>query len=629
MTKGDEKPARLKRPALLYQLSGCTHGVRAPKRPLGVAAPLGDTGAALGLARDAVPAFGRHVSPYQTIGLALKRRPSAHQCNLARGSSKAPCLLLASLMLMSTFLSVALPAARANEVWFAPMDPRAGLGTPDFMDLFRPGSPWPQAAGGTRVLKLYPQFVLNASPGDLRAAVDGIRSHGMKLALEFGMLTVGVRCGHLEGYGGLRVARDAISRLIAVGADLRYLAMDEPVWFGHRDLSPAACRSSISDIARDAAATAAAFRDSFPSVQVGDIEAVPKDAASMAADMEAFAAAWQAADGHALAFVAVDLGLDVPWVAAIQPVADMLRRHSIPLAIIYNGTGNDRTDAAWIGRAEQRYGAWEADARDPPAIALFQSWDAYPTRVLPESSPLSFTHLLRGYTRIRTEVRLSRDGTVLHGRLLNLAAEPPQGIGRAVLVVETVSVSGPGAAAWRTMSGTVPNGAASALFLIRVDDPECGCVAPAHIGLDSFRYSERLEGSQPRDANPSWPARATGPLRTYGSSLAIQTRSDETARLNSSNVPVQPGAAWTATFKMRASAASEGSGYVALAFLDKAGKEIRRTVHWVDASAVPYGVATTRQDGSFSLAKRAATGEAVRVRYEGSTKLRAAEVIVH
>ncbi len=528
--------------------------------------------------------------------------------------------IMLSKMVVAILAALILPAAAESaQLWFAPIDSRGGLGTPDFMDLFRLDAPWPRVAAQVRVFKLYPQFVVSAPIEQLRQAVEGLRVRNIQLAIEFGMLTSTATCGQVEGYGGLPAANQAIERLKRVGADLRYIAMDEPLWFGHRDQSSAACHSSIAAVARDAASTAGAFRQAFPGVQVGDIEPIPADTGSMVADMTAFADAWQAAFGQELAFMSLDLPLMVPWVDSIQAVTTMLQKRGVPLGIIYNGDGSDRTDAAWLNRAKQRYESWEMDGRPDPKIALFQSWNAYPTRVLPEMEQLSFTHLLLGYARPRAALQVLRNGNMLHGRLANIAGVP---VASAPLSLERLALSGPSHSARRILSGTVPTGVSQGVFVLRINDPECNCAGSADISIGELRYAERGAAGVVNIPLSGWKGQSTARIQADGKALGIVALPGQNVRMNAAAMPVTAGSAYTATLDLRASSASRSGGYVGLAFLNPAGKELSRVIQPLDAAAVSAGTVVTAADGTFQVRMPPRPGEVVRVQFRGTEEVR-------
>jgi len=76
--------------------------------------------------------------------------------------------------------------------------------------------------------------------------------------------------GEKRGYGrecpGDRVRR--------TGGDLKYLTMDEPFYYGHKDSSPTACHESVQAVAKAVAERVRVIRGYFPNVRIGDDEVV-------------------------------------------------------------------------------------------------------------------------------------------------------------------------------------------------------------------------------------------------------------------------------------------------------------------------------------------------------------------
>jgi hypothetical protein len=77
--------------------------------------------------------------------------------------------------------------------------------------------------------------------------------------------------------GSNRPGRNAIQfkRLKQLGIDIEYVAMNEPLTFGHYYTKTNACRFSIDEVARGVAAAIAEIRQSYPDVRVVDEEAPP------------------------------------------------------------------------------------------------------------------------------------------------------------------------------------------------------------------------------------------------------------------------------------------------------------------------------------------------------------------
>ena len=208
-------------------------------------------------------------------------------------------------------------APRTATVWFTPRSsiPVWNVFRPDFVQLFEPDAPWPQAASHVRVFKLYSQFASTSIPNggstdaELKQAIDALNARHIAIGMEAGLLSVAGLCGKIEGYCGENIGTLA-ARIKRLGGDLRYLAMDEPLWFGHVTKQPGAQQASIAALAVNVAAQAATLRQYFPDVEIGDIEPIQGTAgpADYLQEIDEWADAFAAATGRPLAFIHSDVG---------------------------------------------------------------------------------------------------------------------------------------------------------------------------------------------------------------------------------------------------------------------------------------------------------------------------------
>ena len=81
----------------------------------------------------------------------------------------------------------------------------------------------------------------------------------------------------------------------------------------------------------------------------------------------------------------------------MRRLSAILRSRGIPLQIIYNGDA--RSDAEWTNQAMEHAREYEAVARLPLDVPVFQCWMPNPTRNLPESDPTTLTGLALRYIR--------------------------------------------------------------------------------------------------------------------------------------------------------------------------------------------------------------------------------------
>ena len=322
-----------------------------------------------------------------------------------------------ALLLLGVFFSIAalggVNEAFGQTIWFAPRAPYppAGVeGAADFMGLFQPNPPWPTVAAHVKVLKLPTQFLAWVPEDQLGVILTDLRRNGIALAVEsLAQNRVGQPpCGHgVEGYGDPNQAAMIASKIHRVGGQLRYLAMDEPLYFGHFYDGPTACHSSAENVAERVAAIVGRYRSVFPQLVVGDIEPA---GAALIPDWGRVYADWLAEFRKSVGISITFFDADVDWnnpnhlAGLLQSIA-VARKHALTVGVIYNGRANAKSDEEWIAGALANIHSVEAALGHPPDAVIFQSWDHFPHKDLPESQSTSFTWLIRRYLRSHGVIR--------------------------------------------------------------------------------------------------------------------------------------------------------------------------------------------------------------------------------
>ena len=315
----------------------------------------------------------------------------------------------------------------AQAIWFSPQS-RLEAGS-DYLDLFRPDAPWKEAASHVEVFELSGHAILGPpappamSDADLSRIFADLKSRHIGLLIGTEPLgrigpvdsTKGpigpLGCGyHVESYGGpppLAVAQ----RAKALGAEPSYFGFDEPLYFGHvysEGDGIHGCHEPIAEIARRVADVVRQVRAVFPGVKFGDVEPLTFQPEAVwfrddqwLADLSAWFDAYEAAVGEKLAFFRVDMWWTERYLFYMQSLFDLLARKGVPLQIIYNGDGGDQTDATWIAHAISHFKEFESGPWPNPSAVVFQYWTKNPTRVLPETDPLTATGLIDRYLQWR------------------------------------------------------------------------------------------------------------------------------------------------------------------------------------------------------------------------------------
>jgi len=323
-------------------------------------------------------------------------------------------------IMLSALLSRAVPS---QEIWFAP--PAAPVETRlhravDLMDLFSADAPWQQAASRVKVFMLYGSYLSRAPQEEVDRIVGDLNRRHIPIALAVGVMNVGPKATHppcgglgqVEGYGIPKLAHEHAQKIKHAGGKISFIAMDEPLWFGHyfkgRPGGQPGCHSSIPEILALIKGPLAAYTEEFPGIVVGDTE--PTDIAEQQhwrEDLSAWVNGFRSQTGSPLAFTHLDIPFNRPgeegYAVDYYHEVERLKQQGLigAVGIIYDGTPTDSSDEAWVQDAKGHIHLLEDRDGLHPDQALIQSWQAYPQHMLPETSPGSLTGLVNYYAARR------------------------------------------------------------------------------------------------------------------------------------------------------------------------------------------------------------------------------------
>jgi hypothetical protein len=317
-----------------------------------------------------------------------------------------PGFCLSSLVLMLGLSATAAPTFAAD-IWLGGEDPavqsdKHKTNPADYMNLFRPDAPWTKAASGLTVFQISTQFVLRGDEEQLRTAMDDLKRRHIALGIELGVLDgdgVG-HCGyHVEGYGSPGGVEAVARKIQRLGGQIDYVAMDEPVWFGHvvKALSDGrvGCQYGIAELVDRVATKVAVLRRSFPSIQIGDTEPINAKSGGPQSidDIVTFENLLRRKTGTAPAFVHADVAWAITgWQPLMDDLATRLHASRVRFGIICDGDPNVGGNEAWVSLALRRCQAAAADPRTKPDDFIVQSWQPLPTKMLPETDPGALTY---------------------------------------------------------------------------------------------------------------------------------------------------------------------------------------------------------------------------------------------
>ena len=212
-------------------------------------------------------------------------------------------------------------------------------------------------------------------------------------------------CGAgVEGYDSPEETGRIAAKLKEAGINLKYIDMDEPLWFGHYYNEKNACRSTIEDVAERVAANLAAYHKLWPDVVIGDIEPVPSLTVqpNWQKDYQQWLQAFQAHAGRPLAFMVLDIDwYNGRWEQNVQSMTNYLRDQHVKFAMIYNsGVTPTTTNDQYLDAAHQHFVHIERDLHIVPDIALFASWVRFPLRAISSPTERGQDFLVNEYVKL-------------------------------------------------------------------------------------------------------------------------------------------------------------------------------------------------------------------------------------
>lgn len=309
-------------------------------------------------------------------------------------------------------MSAICSSAQTRDVWLIGIPPWARVNvfhdtTPsDYLDMFHSDAPWSKSASQLRVFQTTGALVLRESDDTLKAVFADLQRRHIALAIEGGMLTgVGpsghFECGRgVEGFGAAGSMRVLANRIKKNGGELAFIAMDEPLWYGHHFRGTNACQWSPEYLAQQILGELKEVREIFPEVKVGDVEPIaspqPEDWTDQ---IIAWTRTWRQITGEPFAFVRADVVWTGSWRTELPALKRKLRAEHIEYSLIYDGggTGKQESDQLWTEEAAQRFRMVEADPQMAPEQAVIQTWVRWPSHMLPETQPGTLTNLLLQY----------------------------------------------------------------------------------------------------------------------------------------------------------------------------------------------------------------------------------------
>ncbi|MBV8701060.1 hypothetical protein [Bradyrhizobium sp.] len=322
-------------------------------------------------------------------------------------------LLLIFAVILTLALShvVLFANTSAPKIWFSMGAISSPAGHESWDTLFyKPDAPWPEFMNHVQVVGILTQALLKIPDTELAKVAARLKEKHIALGVE--MLAQAddgpPGCGGgVEGYFPTYMVAALAAKLKRTGAEIGYIAMDEPLWFGHYYDGKNACHSSIDNVADRVAKNLHEYLKVFPNASIGDGEPFPSitDQPTWKDDYRHWMEAFHAKVGKELAFTNVDINWGVKnWPASLQAVARFAQEVKIPLGVIYNAgpPPASMSNQAWLDEAVRNFTYIENTLRIVPNWVVFTSWEKYPGHALTDENGPGEDYVVKKYLQLRS-----------------------------------------------------------------------------------------------------------------------------------------------------------------------------------------------------------------------------------
>jgi hypothetical protein len=290
-------------------------------------------------------------------------------------------------------------SVRAQQLWFSPGDDLEVNGVvshPDYPALFRSDASWKIGSADINVLQSRPPYLARTPQDVLQSMLSFLREHNIDLAVPIPLLPSDT-CGRgVEGILPPRQIAAYVREMKDRSVDLKYVVMDEPLFFGHDYSKENACHLTVPAVAEGVAQSVRVIRGYYPQVKfilVEPEQSLPGGPEELSQFLDAYS--------QSLHELPISVRFDVQWhrnwQSEIPPFISVIKQHGIGFSVIFNATRAPKDDAAWIASAKQNTVAWENDIRERPDHVMIQTWNPNPVRILPETDPTTMSGFLKWY----------------------------------------------------------------------------------------------------------------------------------------------------------------------------------------------------------------------------------------
>ena len=279
----------------------------------------------------------------------------------------------------------------------------------DYGELGKPTAPWSNVLRRLSVFQFSEKYAVHGDADELGALISLLRRNQVDIAVQGIPLIATKQCGlGVESFGTKDETLIAVKRLQSLGARVKYIVFDEPLYYGHFSRgarTTVGCRLPLSEVVEQVAEREGPLRAAAPGVQIGDVE--PFGLKDVAADdwtaaYRNWLSLYRERTGHNWDFVQADIVWSRPnWREQFLPALKAIRSAGLIWGAMYTADARASSNADWASQISTAYRQLEGELKIHPPQAVIASWADYPRANLPETEAASLTGAALGYLRYR------------------------------------------------------------------------------------------------------------------------------------------------------------------------------------------------------------------------------------
>lgn len=295
-------------------------------------------------------------------------------------------MLVKKNFLLLMFLILHSINAHANQVWFCPINT-------DFIDNNNHVKEWPIASKKIKVIKFYHGLIYNTDVSILKNRFDILHDLGIKIAIELPIMIDPYPDNkkYIEGFEGSNYVKKIISKLKNNNISVDFFVMDEPLYFGayRGENKSLGAKVAVESVVEKSISNIELIKKNYPNAELGLVEPIQL---FMNDDFYNYFKLYN----DEMKLRKVDIKFiqdDIVWnkfdKGVVLSLSNRLKVNNISFDVIINSSVKANTNSQWIDSANGNLRLIFDLIKKNQIGVVFQSWNKYPDKIIPEWSPNS------------------------------------------------------------------------------------------------------------------------------------------------------------------------------------------------------------------------------------------------